>query len=205
MVGGAPLRELSETTVGLVGFGGIGREVARRVASLGARVIAVKRTPAKPGDANLTPVFGGGVLGDRIELLHGRAGLDVVLRESDVLVLCAPDTSHTRGILDREALGRLKDGALVVNVGRGKLIDEAALVEELSEGRLRGAGLDVFSKEPLPEGHPLWSLPNVLITPHVSAVTGGFWRRETALIEENVRHWLRGEPLLNVVDKEAGY
>lgn len=204
-VAGAPLRELPDTTVGLVGFGGIGREIARRVVGLGAQVVAVKRTPPKPGEANLTPVRGGEGLGDAIELLHGPAGLEAVLRESDVVVLCAPETPETRGLLGAEALAHMKDGALLINVGRGKLLDEDALVAELRSGRLRGAGLDVFAKEPLTEGHALWGLPNVLITPHVSAVTRGFWRRETDLITENIRRYLAEEPLLNLVDKRAGY
>jgi len=211
-VAGAPLKELPDTAVGLVGFGGIGREIARRVAALGARVIAVKRTPAHAGEADLETVAGGGRLGDRIELLHGASGLDAVLRESDVVVLCAPETAETRGLLDAGALARLRDGALLINVGRGKLVDEAALVAELESGRLRGAGLDVFAKEPLAPGHPLWALPNVLVTPHVSAVTRGFWQRETDLILHNLGCWMEGEdphaprtPWRNVVDKEAGY
>lgn len=211
-VAGAPLREMPDTTVGLVGFGGIGREIARRVAALGARVIAVKRTPPRAGEANLETVVGGGMLGDRIELLYGASGLDAVLRESDVVVLCAPETAETRGLLDAAALARMKDGALLVNVGRGKLLDESALVAELGSGRLRGAGLDVFAKEPLAGDHPIWSLPNVLVTPHVSAVTRGFWRRETDLMLHNLACWLEGEDphardtrWRNVVDKEAGY
>ncbi|HSG46648.1 MAG TPA: NAD(P)-dependent oxidoreductase, partial [Longimicrobiales bacterium] len=180
-------------------------EIARRVAALGGKVVAVKRRPAAPGDADLAPVGGDGGLGDAIDLRHGPDGLDAVLSESDVVVLCAPETSETRGLLDAAALARMKDGALLVNVGRGKLVDEDALVAELRSGRLRGAALDVFAKEPLAPGHPLWEMPNVLVTPHVSAVTRGFWRRETELITENVRRYLAGEPLLNLVDKTAGY
>ncbi len=202
---GAPLRELGDTVVGLVGFGGIGREIARRVAPLGARVVAVKRTPARPGEAALNPVAGTGTLEDRIELTHGSAGLDAVLRDADVVVLCAPETDETRGLIDAGALARMKDGALLVNVGRGKLVDEEALVAELRRGRLRGAALDVFAHEPLAEGHPLWGLPNVLLTPHVSAVTGSFWAREATLIVENLGRYFAGEELLNLVDKRAGY
>lgn len=202
---GTPLRELSDTVVGLVGFGGIGREIARRVAALGSRVIAAKRTPPRRKDARLDPVAGGGRLWARVELLHGPTGLDAVLREADVVVLCAPETDETRGLLDAEALAQMKDGALVVNVGRGKLVDEDALVAELARGRLRGAGLDVFGHEPLVEGHPLWGLPNVLITPHVAAVTRSFWKRETGLIVENLHRYHTGEELLNLVDKTAGY
>src|SRR5690606_34598823 len=117
--GHAPPVELAHATVGIVGFGGIGREVARRVASLGARVIAVKRTPPHAGEANLTPVSGGGELGQHIEVVHGASGLDAVLRESDFLVVCAPDTPQTRGMIDRDALARMRRGAVLVNVARG--------------------------------------------------------------------------------------
>ena len=202
---GAQLREMGHTIVGLVGFGGIGREIARRVASLGSRVIAVKHSKPRGDEGQLEPVCGGGRLVDRIEVLHGAAGLDAVLREADVVVLCAPETDETRGMIDADALARMKDGALLVNVARGKLIDEDALVAELRTGRLRGAALDVFAHEPLAEGHPLWALPNVLITPHVSAVTRSFWERETALIVENLERWFTGGELRNVVDKRAGY
>lgn len=207
-VAGAPLTELSQATVGIIGFGGIGREVARRVASLGARIIAVKRTPARAGEANLKSVAGREVLGSRIEMVWGESGLDAVYRESDAIVVAAPDTPQTRGMVDAEAFARMKENAILVNVARGRLVDETALVEALREGRIRGAGLDVFSEEPLPPEHPLWRLPNVVMTPHVSAVTRLFWRRETDLILRNLDRYMRGEPVEaweNVVDKRAGY
>jgi phosphoglycerate dehydrogenase-like enzyme len=135
-------------------------------------------------------------------------GLERLLAESDVVVLSAPETPETRGLLGAAELSLMKLGALLVNVARGRLVDEAALVRVLSEGRLRGAGLDVFIEEPLPAGHALWGLPNVLLTPHVSGVTRGFWRRETDLIVENLARFLAGAPAAewkNVVDKRAGY
>jgi phosphoglycerate dehydrogenase-like enzyme len=202
---GAPVGELAEATVGIVGFGGVGREVARRVAALGARVLAVGRRPPRPGVADLEPLVGEGRLGERIEVLHGEGGLDTVLRSSDTLVLTAPETADTRGMIDAQALERVKEGALLINVARGRLVDQAALVRSLESGRLRGAGLDVFAREPLPQDHPFWSLPNVIVTPHVSAVTRGFWDREATLMTENVRRYLGGETLLNLVDKQAGY
>ena len=207
-VAGAPLSELSSSTIGIIGFGGVGREVARRVASLGARVIAVKRTTPQPGEADLEPVGGRLPLGSRIELVHGTSGLDALLRESDAVVVAAPDTVETRGLIDGAAIGRMKPGAVLVNVARGKIVDQAALATALVEGRIRGAGLDVFSKEPLPSDHPLWALPNVVLTPHVSAVTRGFWRRETDLIVRNLERYLTDAPISeweNVVDKRAGY
>lgn len=206
--GPVPPTELSEATVGIVGFGGVGREVARRVAALGARVVAVKRTPPAPRDGDLDLLVGDGSLGSRIEVVHGAAGRDTVLRESDVVVLTTPDTPETRDLIDADAFSRMKEGAVLINVGRGRLVVEEALVDALRSGRLRGAGLDVFRKEPLPEEHPLWSFEQVLLTPHVSAVTPGYWRRETALILGNLRRYVAGVPVEeweNVVDKDAGY
>jgi phosphoglycerate dehydrogenase-like enzyme len=204
----APLRELPGSTVGIVGYGGIGREVACRVASLGARVLALSRRPPRPDDLGLTPVQGGGSLEQHVTHVHGREGLERLLDESDVVVLSAPETPETRGLLGARELSRMRPGALLVNVARGRLVDEVALVRALTEGRLRGAGLDVFVEEPLPAGHSLWTLPNVILTPHVSAVTRGFWRRETELILANLVRFLAGAPAnewQNVVDKRAGY
>jgi phosphoglycerate dehydrogenase-like enzyme len=206
--GDTPLFELADSMVGIVGFGGIGREVARRVAALGARVIGLKRTAPSPGDARLEPVGGGASLEDRIELVQGRDGLHRLMRESNVVVVAAPETAESEGLVDAEALDLLPRGAVLVNVARGSLVDEAALLDELSTGRIRGAGLDVFWEEPLPEDHPIWGLPNVLLTPHVSPVTRGFWQREMDLIVGNLERYLAGEPVdrwRNVVDKRAGY
>jgi phosphoglycerate dehydrogenase-like enzyme len=204
---GAPLSELSFSTVGIVGFGGIGREVARRVASLGGRVIATKRT-VRPGDAALTPVAGGGSLESRIEVYSHTEGFERLLAESDAVVVAAPDTPETVGLINAEALQRMKPSTVLVNVARGRLVDEEALIAALKEGRIRGAGLDVFVKEPLAADSPLWRLPNVLVTPHVSAVTRGYWAREAGLIVRNLDRFSRDLPTSeweNVVDKQAGY
>ena len=190
-----PLLEVAYSTVGIFGFGGIGREVAKRVVALGARVLAFDRGPKafeSPGARFVEP-------------LHGDSGFQQLLAESDFLVLTAPETLESRGKFDAHALARMRPHAVLINISRGRLVDEEALVSALIEKRLRGAGLDVFVEEPLPEDHPLWTLPNVLITPHVSAVTPHFWRRQTDLIVENIRRYLAGEPLLNLVDKEAGF
>jgi len=122
------------------------------------------------------------------------------------VVLAAPYTGATRGLLDGRRLALLPGGAIVVNVGRGALVDEPALIEALSAGRLRGAALDVFAREPLPADSPLWGLRNVLATPHVSGVSPRrFWDRFTALVTDNWGRWARGEPLRNRVDTDAGY
>ena len=199
---GAPLNELSELTVGVLGFGGVGYEVSLRVASLGARVVALKRTSLlEEEDVE-------GVLAGTLELLSGDEGFRTCLAQSDVLVLAVPDTPETRGMMDREAFSWMKQGAVLINVARGKLIDEEALIDALNTGKLRGAALDVFQKEPLRGDHELWDHSKVLITPHVSAVSRGFWRRETDLILHNLQCYLEGYPLKewrNVVNKAAGY
>ena len=179
----APVAEVGASTVGIVGFGGIGREVARGAGALGARVMAVRRR----GDGSGTEV------------------LDSVLARSDYLVLALPETEETRGIMNRERLFAMKPGSVLINVARGRLVDEEALLEALDSGRLRGAGLDVFHREPLPVDHPFYRHPRVLITPHVSATTRLFWDRQTELITDNIGRFARGERLRNLVDKAAGY
>lgn len=224
-----PLVEVAHSTVGLLGFGGAGREVAGRARALGARILAYDRGPeAFAGDSTAFVSGGPGVpegapgasgarenagspgsRGDEaspdVELLYGLQGFARLLEESDFLVLTAPETPETQGIMDAAALARMKPSAVLINLSRGALVDEGALVAALSEGRLRGAGLDVFATEPLAQGHPLWNLPNALLTPHVSAVSRSFWRRQTDLILENLRRFFAGETLLNLVDKQAGY
>jgi phosphoglycerate dehydrogenase-like enzyme len=204
----APLRELSSSTVGIVGYGGIGREVARRVASLGARVLGLARTPRPGRRGALQPVEGGGSLAVAVDMVTGRPGLERLLAQSDAVVIAAPETEETRGLVGAVELALMKPGAVLVNVARGRIVDEEALVRALQAGRLRGAALDVFGTEPLPAASPLWRLPNVLLTPHVSGVTRGFWRRETDLILRNLRRLLVRAPVEeweNVVDKRAGY
>lgn len=189
-----PVRELAATTVGIFGYGGIGREVGRRLVALGSRVVGLSRSePEERVDAH------------GVERVHGDEGVARLLAESDVLVIAAPETAETRNFFDLRRLRALRKGALLVNVARGRIVNEDALVQVLTEGRLRGAALDVFATEPLPAGHPLWTTPNTLVTPHVSAVTRGFWRREMDLIVENLHRLLAGRPLLNEVDRARGY
>ena len=187
-----PVRELAELRVGVFGLGGIGSAVARRALSLGMSVAGVRRQPARGGPPGTRWVGGPG-------------DLPRLAAESDVLVIAAPHTRETAGAVDRAVLDRLPRDAVVINVSRGTLLDEAALLAQLETGRLRGAALDVFTVEPLPPGHAFWSHPRVLVSPHVAAVTARFWERETGLIVENIERYLAGAPLRNVVDQEAGY
>ena len=175
----SPVRELAGSTLGVVGFGGIGRETARRAEALGMRVVATRRT-------------GGVPIGE-------------LLPQSDFLVLSLPETPATRGMIGGAELALLPRGAVLVNVGRGSALDEAALLEALRSGRLRGAGLDVFAQEPLPPESPLWTAPGMLVLPHVSGASPHFWRRQIELIRDNLGRYLAERPLRNVVDKRTGY
>ena len=186
-------RELAGATLGIVGYGGIGRETARRAHALGMHVIASRRR------ASNDEVDDGGTT-----ILVGRAGHDRVIAEADYLLLSAPETEETRGLMNGPVFERMRRGAVLVNVSRGALVDEEALVRAL-RSTLRGAALDVFATEPLPPTSRLWRMPNVLITPHVSGFTARFWERETALLLDNLERYLKGRPLRNVVDLAAGY
>jgi phosphoglycerate dehydrogenase-like enzyme len=189
----APVREVSECRVLVVGAGGIGSEVARRFSTLGATVTGIRRDPSK----GTPPGF---------HRVAGPHAMDAELPSADVLVLAAPLTPETRTLLTAERLALLPAGAIVSNIGRGALVDEQALAAALVSGRLRGAALDVFAREPLASDSPLWHLPQVLHTPHVAGVSPRlFWGRLRALFLDNWTRYRAGDPLRNLVDKHAGY
>lgn len=185
------ITELGGKTLFVVGLGGIGQEVARIGAGLGMRVLATKRTPGTPPDG--------------VERLGGSADLKSFAAESDVIVNCLPLTDDTRGIFDAEFFAASKPGAIFVNIGRGKSVVTADLVAALTSKRLGGAALDVTDPEPLPAGHELWKLDNVVVSPHVSADSDLSDERALLLFRENLRRFAAGEALLNVVDPKAGY
>jgi phosphoglycerate dehydrogenase-like enzyme len=189
----SPLREISECQVLIVGTGGLGGHAARRLSALGATCVGVRRRPELG-----TP--------DGFARVVGTPALDDELAGADVLVLAAPLTADTSELMTRARLEHLSPSAIVVNVARGALLDETALTEMLSQGRLRGAVLDVFRQEPLPASSPLWHLPNALVAPHVSPVSPRrFWPRQLDLFLDNWRRYVHGERLRNLVDKQAGY
>lgn len=184
-------REVADATVLVIGMGGIGREFTVRAKALGMKVLAVRENPGK-GAEGADSVF-------------GQERIDELLPQADYVLLCTPVTQETTGIINRSRLGRMRQDACLINVARGPLIDEAALLEALQQERIAGAALDVFNEEPLPADSPFWSLPNVLITPHTAAVTERLWERHYRLIAENLKRFLAGHPLLNQVDKGRGY
>ncbi len=184
-------QELRDSTMVVFGMGSIGGEVARLSSAAGMRVIGVRRDHRAPA-APATRVVGPDALAD-------------VAAEADWLVVAAPLTAATRGAISAEVIARLKPTAWVVNIARGSLIDQAALLAALRAGRIGGAALDVFDPEPLPGDHELWSLPNVIITPHASSSSPRVRERSIALIAENMRRFKKGEPLLNRVDYARGY
>jgi glyoxylate/hydroxypyruvate reductase len=186
--------EVAGTTVGVVGMGRIGREIARVLRALDARVLGVARTVAGRSAADMGA-----------DELVATGELDTILPRIDVLVLAVPHTSETQGLLDRRRIGLLPPHARVINIARGDVIDEDALVEALREGRLRGAALDVFREEPLPPQSPLWDLPNVLVSPHSASTVVGENGRIIELFCDNLRRYLAGEPLRNVLRPELLY
>jgi len=176
----------------VVGYGGIGSAVGRKASALGARVVALRRAPSGEPPAE-------------VDRMWGPDGLGPMLEAADYVVLTVPSTPATEGMIGLRELSRMGQDAVLINLARGDVVDERALVEALEDGRIRGAGLDVFEEEPLPSGHPLWAMDRALLTPHTGGISPRFWERETDLIVENVRRYRAGEPLLNEVDKARGY
>lgn len=187
--------EIGGKTVGIVGPGQIGREVARLARAAGMRTLAVRRRAGGPQASAV----------EHIDTVYPRERLGDMAAEADFLVVTAPLTDETHGLIGRAALARLKPTAYLINVGRGPVVDEAALIEALRERRIAGAGLDVFETEPLPPESPFWTLDNVILSPHSCDHTPHTDDRVVDIILDNVRRRLAGEPLRNVVDKQAGY
>lgn len=185
--------ELYGKTVGIVGFGHIGEEVGRLAKAFGCRVIATRRsTVTRETHSHADEVLPLGALPE-------------LLAESDYVVLSMPLTPETRGMIGEQQLRAMKPTALLVNIARGPVTVEADLIRALSEGWIAGAALDVFDQEPLPADSPFWSMSNVILTPHISGGTEIYNRRATDIFAENLRRYLNGEPLLNVVDPTRGY
>jgi phosphoglycerate dehydrogenase-like enzyme len=186
-----PLDELRGKTLLVVGVGAIGLEVARLASAFGMRVVGVKRT------ANKDLPY--------VDSLHPPEELPKLVGDAHAIVVTLPLTDETRGLIDRETIGRMRDGAIFVNVGRGKVVDEDALIDALRSGKVAGAALDVTAKEPLPPESPLWNLENVIISPHTAALSWHENERIVELFAENLRRYLRGDELLSRVDTSVFY
>ena len=187
----SPMIEIGGKTMLVAGLGGIGTEVARRAAALGMRVIATRRSGREGPDF--------------VDYVGLPDELPELAAQADVIVNALPLTRETTGIFGREFFAALKQGAYFISIGRGKSTDTAELIAALKSGRLAGAGLDVTDPEPLTKGHELWTLPNVIITPHISYMTDRGFERNRLVITENLRRYINGERMLNVVDINRGY
>ena len=185
------LAEVNDARVIVIGLGSIGREFARRARALGAHVLAIREHPARGPET--------------AHEVAGMAELEQHLPHADFVVLAAPLTASTQMLINRERLSLMQESAYLINVSRGPLIDDEALIEALESEQIAGAALDVFAEEPLPRSSAYWDVPNVLITPHTAAVTPKLWERHYRQISANVRRFVAGEPLEGVVDKTQGY
>jgi phosphoglycerate dehydrogenase-like enzyme len=209
------LRELEGATLLVVGWGAVGRETAKRALAFGMRVTAIRRgrgasaAPTAPRGAAPRGAAGAPGVLDEPDVpdvrVRGREDLHDALGEAEYVVLALPHTDETENLFDEAAFRRMRKTAYLVNVGRGAVVVEAALVRALEEGWIDGASLDVVAKEPLDPASPLHGAPRLSLTPHISGLTPRYWERAVGQFEENLRRWERGEPLRNVVDKRAGY
>ncbi len=196
--------ELREKNIGIVGYGSVGRQVARLARAFGMHVLAMQRGTYRKDQGFTFPDIGDpqGILPERYytpEQLHS------MLSECDVVVIAVPLTPKTRGMFNEAAFQAMKATAFLVNIARGDICDEEALVRALQEKQIAAAALDVFQQEPLPPNHPLWHLPNVFISPHIAGLTPYYSERAAVIFAENLRRYLDGKELYNVVDKGQGY
>ena len=186
--------ELRGQTLGIVGLGRIGEALAKRACAFDMRVIATKRDPATRYDPSIT-----------LDAVYGMDELPRLLAHSDHVCVTVPYTPDTHHLLNAAMLSQMQPTAYLYNIGRGKLIDEAALIESLQNGRLAGAGLDVFETEPLPTESPLWKMDNVILTPHVSGITPFYFQRMAQIVAENLHRFLADKPLNNLYNPARGY
>ncbi len=185
--------EISSQTMGIVGYGDIGHACAWRAKAMGMTVLALRRRPERSeGDGN-------------VDRMYGFDGLHEMIGQCDYVVAALPLTPDTKGLLGAAEFASMKPSGIVMNVGRGPVVDEPALIEALQARHVRGAALDVFSEEPLPPGHPFFGMSNVLLSPHCSDNTRDWLDQAMLFFYRNLERFSRGEPLENVVDKKSGY
>jgi phosphoglycerate dehydrogenase-like enzyme len=198
-------RELRDSTVGIVGYGSIGRQVARLLHPFGVTVLATKQDVMHPSDEGYTPDGLGDLNGDYIQRIYPPEALRSMIKVCDFVVITVPLTQKTRNMINLEILDGLQPTAYLVDASRGGIIDHAALINALKDHKLAGAALDVFPEEPLSSESPLWKMPNVIISPHISGNTPYYDDRALALFRQNLERYLAGQPLLNPIDPMRGY
>jgi phosphoglycerate dehydrogenase-like enzyme len=197
--------ELRDSTVGIVGYGSIGRQIARLLRTFGAVVLASKRDAMHPADTGYIPEGLGDPTGDLVQRLYPPQALRSMLKLCDFVVVCTPLTSETRNSIAAEELAAMKPGAFLVSISRGGIIDHNALLPILRDQKIAGAALDVFPTEPLPADSPFWKLPNVIITPHIAGFSPHYDERALDLFSENLQRYLSGLPLYNRISLERKY
>ncbi len=197
--------ELRGKTIGIIGYGSIGRETARLARAFGMRVLALKRDPNSHHDPGWCPVGLGDPEGIIAEKFYGPDEREAILRASNFVSVTLPLTEHTHHFIGAREIAAMKQDAYLINIGRGEVIDESALIAALQAGKIGGAGLDVFETEPLPGESPIWDLENVILTPHMAGANRGYMDKACELFADNLRRFEAGHPLLNVVDRELGY
>jgi phosphoglycerate dehydrogenase-like enzyme len=197
--------ELFGMTLGLVGYGSINSALARRAAACGMRILACKRDPQIHAVPRWNPAGAGDPEGRLPQAWYGPQQLSAMLPQCDVVVVAIPLTPATRGLVGESFLRAMRPTARLINLGRGQIVQEPALLRALREGWIAGAMLDVVSQEPLPATSPLYAAPNLLVTPHISSAIKKYWERLAELFAENLRRYNAGQPLLNVIDREKGY
>jgi phosphoglycerate dehydrogenase-like enzyme len=197
-------QNLRGKTVGIVGYGSIGREVARLMKGCGADVLAMQRGSNHHDTGFILPGVGDpeGMLPDRY---YNFSQLHEMLAECDIVVVSVPLTAETRELFNADAFKAMKPGAFFINIARGDIVDEAALIHALEEQQIAGAALDVYHEEPLPASSPLWKLPNVILSPHITGIFAEYDELAATIFIANVERYLKGEPLYNEVDREKGY
>lgn len=197
--------ELRDSTVGIIGYGSIGRQIAYLLQPFGARILAAKRDAMQTEDAGYVPKGSGDPGGDLAWRIYPSEALCTMVKECDFVVVTLPLTSKTRGLVNADVFSAMKPSAFLVDVSRGGVVDQIALIDGLKDHKIAGAALDVFNKEPLPPDSPLWKMTNVIISPHIAGVTPHYDERAVDFFEQNLRRYLANEPLLNSFQPDLGY
>ena len=197
--------ELYGATIGILGYGSIGRQVAYLARTFGMRVLALKRDVRRLDNSHYSQPDVGDPQAEIPDMIYPEDALHSFVKECDYVIVTVPLTGSTRHLIDASVLDAMKPKSILINIARGDVIDEQALINALVAGKIGGAGLDVFSEEPLPRTSPLWQLPNVILSPHIAGFSEHYDERAIDVFSENLKRFLAGEPLLNLVDREHDY